>query len=210
MSRLQPAHTEGEAPIDYPFRNVGTESELFPPVCLKSHWDPTAMLRYVLPDRRVSLPQDFRPWVKVCKGYRTSAPAEEAPLPPNDLVFPMGGSFYPPGRYSQAIDNESSLRTLDRRLNKWCQTSEYIPPFHGDMYVPGLLVPERNRPTSAMVSELAMPRALIRAGPYECREEADRANWGGAPLLWNNATKQTKFKETQWEKQGVNRVYGRP
>ena len=96
----------------FPFQNV--EGNLFPPVCLKSHWDPTEMLRHILPQQKVDLPQDFRPLVKVCKQYVSSAHPVAAPMPPKNMVFPMGGEFYPPGRYAEAIDKESVLRTLDR------------------------------------------------------------------------------------------------
>ena len=115
----------------FPFTNAGSAEELYPPVCLRTHWDPTAMLRRVLPEQgkgqSLPLPLDFRPYVKVCQNYVTSAPAEEAPLPPANVVFPMGGEFYPPGRYADAIDNESTLHYLDRRLDKWCQQKEWIP-----------------------------------------------------------------------------------
>ena len=141
----------------YPFQNV--EGNLFTPVCLKTHWDPTEMLRHILPQQKVGLPQDFRPWVKVCKNYVTSAPMIEAPLPPTNMVFPTGGEFYPPGRYSNNIDKESVLRTLDHPLDKWCPSTKYIPKEYGDLYVPGSTVPERKAISAAFVSELSMPQA---------------------------------------------------
>jgi hypothetical protein len=76
---------------------------------------------------KVGLPEDFRPWVKVCKNYVTSGPTIPAPMPPKDMVFPPGGEFYPPGRYSANIDIESNLRTLDHPLDKWCPSTKYIP-----------------------------------------------------------------------------------
>ena len=86
----------------YPFDNI--EGNLFPPVCLQTHWDPTKMLRHILPQQKVDLPQDFRPWVKVCKNYVTSGPLIAAPMPPKNMVFPMGGEFYPPGRIINMIN----------------------------------------------------------------------------------------------------------
>jgi hypothetical protein len=193
MSRIHQAHTYGEQPSHAQFESDKSSAQMFPPVCLKSHWDPTAMLKYILPERKIDVPQDFRPWTKVCKGYRNTAPHGIAPMPPSDLVLPGGGEFYPPGRYSVAIDTESQLKTLDKKLDKWCQTNQYRPPFHGDMYVSGLLVPQRDFSNNEMVSELAMPRALIRDHPYKCRMEADVENLQNAQLRWNNATKQSKF-----------------
>ncbi len=175
----------------YPFQPV--QGDLFPPVCLKTHWDPTAMLKHILPQQKVTLPQDFRPYVKVCKNYVTSAPAVPAPLPPSDMVFPTGGEFYPPGRYSAAIDNESKLRTLDQPLDKWCPTDKYIPPRNSDMFIAGKLLPERKPLTDPFVQELSMPQALLRSGPYICRSENDVKNFERSARLFNNPTKQDRY-----------------
>jgi hypothetical protein len=184
----------------YPFQNV--EGNLFTPVCLKTHWDPTEMLRRILPQQKVGLPQDFRPWVKVCKNYVTSAPMIEAPLPPNNMVFPMGGEFYPPGRYSNNIDKESVLRTLDHPLDRWCPSTKYIPNEYGDLYVPGSTVPERKAISSAFVSELSMPQALLRTDVYTCRSENDSKYFERSGRLFNNPTKQDRY--------GADKYYALP
>jgi hypothetical protein len=175
----------------YPFQNV--EGNLFPPVCLKTHWDPTQMLRHILPQQRVALPEEFRPWVKVCKQYVTSAPAIAAPLPPKDMVFPTGGSVYPPGRYSAAIDQESSLRALDQPLDTWCTTSQYIPKPSSNMYVSGSTLPDRKAVSNAFVDELAMPQALLRTDGYTCRTSNDTAYFARSGRLFNNPTKQDRY-----------------
>jgi hypothetical protein len=193
MSKLQSGHYDGEQPGEFPFDPAGTMKGLYPPVCLRSHWDPTAMLRLILPKQHVELPMDFRPYVKVCKDYVTSAPAVPAPLPPKEMVFPKGGEFYPPGRYSAAIDNESKLFYLDRTLDRWCQTHEYIPSRHSDMYVPNVMVTKRNTPNSDFVQELAMPQAVLRESAYTCRTENDLANWNRSPRLFSNPTKQDRY-----------------
>lgn len=189
MSKAEPPSPYVE---HYPFNGVGNADSLFPPVCLRTHWDPTKMLRHIIPQQKVDLPQDFRPWVKVCKNYVTSGPAIKAPMPPKDMVFPPGGEFYPPGRYSAAIDQESKLRTLNWKLDKWCDTGRYIPPFKGDMYVPGLLVPDRKPTNDAFVQELAMPQALLRTDVYTCRSENDTKYFDRSPRLFNNPTKQDR------------------
>ncbi len=178
------------------FGNASTR-DLFPPVCLTYHWDPTAVLRRVVPQGpQVPLALDPRPWAKVCLEYVNSGQSsEQAPLPPNTMVFPSGGEFYPPGRYSNAIDNESLLRRLDRPLGT-CDNYQYEPNQKGDMYVPNRLVPDRvEKPTTDMVKELAMPQALLRAGPYDCRLEADKTNWSRSTSLFNNATKQQRYNQ---------------
>jgi len=193
MSQLQSGHFDGEKPQTFPFEPAGTMNGLFPPVCLRSHWDPTAMLRLILPSQHVELPMDFRPYVKVCKDYVTSGPAVPAPLPPKDMVFPSGGEFYPPGRYSANINNESKLHYLDRTLDRWCQSKEYVPPKNSDMYVPNVMVTRSQQPTSDFVQELAMPQSVLRETAYNCRTENDQANWNRSPRLFSNPTKQDRY-----------------
>ena len=178
------------------FGNSSTQ-DMFPPVCLTYHWDPTAILRRVVPQGpNVPLALDPRPWAKVCLEYVNSGQSsEKAPAPPANMVFPMGGEFYPPNRYSNAIDNESLLRRLDRPLGT-CDMQQYEPNQRGDMYKANTLVPDRvEKPSTDMVKELAMPQALIRAGPYDCRLEADRNNWARSTSLFNNCTKQQRYNQ---------------
>ena len=175
----------------FPFQNV--EGDLFTPVCLRTHWDPTEMLRHILPQQHVGLPQDFRPLVKVCKNYVTSGPAIPAPMPPNNMVFPPGGEFYPPGRYAENIDKESVLRTLDHPLDKWCPTTQYIPTQTSNMYVAGSTVPNRKPTSDAFVNELSMPQALLRTDIYTCRSVNDAKYFDRSARLFNNPTKQDRY-----------------
>lgn len=191
MSVVQKAHTEEERPSHFPF--AGPQKDLFPPICLSSHWDPTMILRHTLPDRHVALPTDFRPWTRVCKKYVTSGPAEVAPMPPRDMVFPQGGEFYPPGRYSAAIDKESVLRTLDHPLDRWCAARQYIVSPESTMYKANYTVPRTGAPSSAMIQELAMPQAVLRESENHCRAGDDAVLWARSPRLFNNPTKQDKF-----------------
>jgi hypothetical protein len=188
MSQLQ---TPSESVSGFPFASV--EGNLFTPVCLQTHWDPTQMLRHIIPQQKVGLPEDFRPWVKVCKNYVTSGPTIPAPMPPNDMVFPSGGEFYPPGRYSANIDVESNLRTLDHPLDKWCPSTKYIPRQSSNMYVSGSTVPDRKALSDAFVSELSMPQALLRTDIYTCRSENDTKYFDRSPRLFNNPTKQDRY-----------------
>jgi hypothetical protein len=114
----------------------------------------------------------------------------------------MGGEFYPPGRYANAINNESRLHYLDRRLDRWCQTKEWVPSTGSDMYVPNVTVVRKGGPTSAMVQELAMPQSVLRTEPYVCRSADDRVNWEKSPRLFNNPTKQDRY--------GAERYYALP
>jgi hypothetical protein len=64
------------------------------------------------------------------------------------------------------------------------------------MYVPNMTVPRKHQPTTEMVSELAMPRVLIRGGPYDCRDEAEKKDWSRSPYIFNNATKQQRYNQS--------------
>lgn len=184
-----------------PFQG-STLNPFYPPVCLKYHWDPTAILRRTLPQGpNQDLALDPRPWAKICMEYvNTGQASEQAPTPPPGMVFPPGGEFYPPTRYSSSIDSESLLRRLDRPLGT-CDRDQYEPRERGDMYVPNSTVVRTQQPTSDMVSEMAMPRVLLRGGPYECREEADLDNWSRSGSLFNNATKQQRYNQAFRTKQ---------
>ncbi len=178
---------------DFPFKG-STTYPFYPPVCLREHWDRSAVVKHVLPNQLVPLPMDFRPYTKVCRQYRTTAPPIPAPAPPASMVFPPGGEFYPPTRYSAAINVESSLFRLDQPLRKWCDLGQFLPNLNGDMYSTAPMAPSGGKPSSSkMVQELAMPQVCLTAGEYHCRREADDLNWARSPRLFNNATKQDRY-----------------
>jgi len=193
MSFASQFYRAGQAPTEeeFPFTDSKT-TPFFPPVCLKTHWDPTQMLRHVVPHEKVGLPLEFRPFVKVCLNYQTSGPVERPPETPADMVFPPGGEFYPPERYSAAIDAESALRRLDRPL-RIPEQEQYIPPIDSDMFTRGKMAPARTLPSSYMVQELSVPKALLRAGPYTCRDEQDKRAEALDKKPFNNATKLNKY-----------------
>ena len=188
MSQLE---TPSESVSSFPFAAVN--GNLFTPVCLRTHWDPTEMLRHIIPQQHVGLPQSFRPWTKICKNYVTSGPTIPAPMPPKNMVFPPGGEFYPPGRYSANIDVESHLKTLNYPLDKWCPSTKYIPKQSSNMYISGSTVPDRRPVSDAFVAELAMPQALLRTDVYTCRSENDTKYFERSGRLFNNPTKQDRY-----------------
>ncbi len=182
----------------YPFETSKT-TPFFPPVCLKSPWDPTMMLRHIIPQQQVAVPVSFRPWTKICTEYTTAGPVEAPPPVPADMVFPPGGdvNYQDPTRYQRAIDKESLLRRLDRPLGT-CEADQYEPSEHGDMYNAAVMAPDRKfAPSSSMIQELAMPRVLIRSAPYECRARDDEFNMSRSRLLFNNSTKQERYDKYQ-------------
>jgi hypothetical protein len=181
-------------PAEFPFTDARKSNpELFPPVCLRSHWDPEQIIRRTLPSAQIGTPLDPRPWTKVCMNYTTTQDFEDAPRPSDSVVFPSGGTVYPPTRYREAVDNESQLRRLDRPLGT-CERDQYIPPRTGDLYRPNATVPDRGPISDRFIQELAFPMAAMRGdGAYECRAREEEAAWVRSPRPFNNATKQDRY-----------------
>jgi hypothetical protein len=170
-------------------------ADFFPSVCLKTHWDPTAILKRTLPSGYVPQPLDPRPWTRVCMEYTTAGEQERAPETNPDIDMPNGGKFYPPGRYAAAIDNESKLRALDRPLGT-CEGNQWEPSLRSDMYNARILIPQGTAPSDpSKIQEIAYPRALLRSGPYDCRDANDKYNVSvSSDYMFNNATKQDRYK----------------
>jgi hypothetical protein len=123
--------------------------------------------------------------------YTSAGPTTAAPTLSDDIDLPSGGQFYPPSRYQAAIDNESALRRLDRHLGTR-ERDEYVPSAKSNMFNNRELLPARSPASLQFISELSMPQALLRKGPYPCREEADLKNMARSTKLFNNATKQER------------------
>ena len=185
---------DGSPVLELPINNEGP-ADFFPPVCLQSHWDPTAILRRTLPAGYVPQSTDPRPWTRICMEYTTAGEQDEAPEVDPSIVMPNGGAFYPASKYKEAIDNESKLRTLDRPLGT-CEGNQWEPNPNGDMFNARTLVPDRKGGSpSGMIQELAYPRALLRSGAYDCRAKDDvYATQTTSDYMFNNATKQDRYK----------------
>ena len=186
---------KGSPVMSYPVTSEGP-ADFFPPVCLKTHWDPTMILKRTLPDGYVPQSTDPRPWTRICMEYTTAGEQDAAPEINPNIVMPNGGQFYPASKYKEAIDNESKLHWLDRPLGT-CEGNQWQPNERGDMFNSRLLVPERKGvidPTK--IEELAYPKALLRSGPYDCRAQNDaQAVQASSDYMFNNATKQDRYKQ---------------
>ncbi len=185
----------GSPVLSLPFQQEGP-ADFFPAVCLKTHWDPTMILKRTLPDGYVAQSTDPRPWTRICMEYTTAGEQDTAPEVNPSIVMPMGGQFYPASKYKEAIDDESKLHWLDRRLGT-CEGNQWQPNERGDMFNSRLLVPDRKGaidPTK--IEELAYPKALLRSGPYDCRAQNDaEAIQASSDFMFNNATKQNRYKQ---------------
>ena len=186
---------KGSPVMEYPLKNEGPV-DFFPPVCLKTHWDPTMILKRTLPDGYVPQSTDPRPWTRICMEYTTAGEQDSAPEVNPAIVMPMGGQFYPASKYREAIDDESKLQGLDRPLGL-CEGNQWQPNERGDMFNSRLLVPERKGGIDPKkIEELAYPKALLRSGPYDCRAQNDAyAVKASSDYIFNNATKQDRYKQ---------------
>jgi hypothetical protein len=195
-------------PAQYPIKDDKTlDMKLIG--CARAHWDPTMIFRYSVPGgmgtNSLALPMDPRPWAKICLQYRNSGPAEPAPPVPENLVIPGAGQFYPPGRYSSNINNESRLERLDRPLNQDLLPSgvspacpgfpQYVMPATSDALQQYSLLPPQMQPRSAMARGLAEPKVLERTGQYKCSEEAMVCDLKATPRFFNNFTRLSKYNQ---------------
>jgi hypothetical protein len=196
----------GITPASFPIKNDTTLDPKLSRYCAPRHWDPTMIFRYSVPggmnDNSLALPMDPRPWAKINQQYVNSGPATPAPPVPASLVIPGAGQFYPPGRYSAAIDNESKLERLDRPLNEdllpgpnSCFPEQYTLPATSDALQQWSLLPPQTVPKSRIARNLEHPPVLERTGQYKCSEEAMVCGLMGAPRFFNNFTSLTKYNQ---------------
>ena len=184
--------TELSSPVSpFTFQGEGPRP-FFPPVCLKTHWDPTMVIKRTLPSEYVPQALDPRPWAKICLEYTTTGENQPAPDVPMSTVLPSGGQFYPASRYSAAIDAESLLRRQDRPLGT-CDDEQFYPNKGGDMYNQRILIPSTLPSNSPLVSELGLPRVARNVSEYECRAQDDAVNMSLSPKMFFNATKQSRY-----------------
>lgn len=199
---------------DYYTGGPGTWTEAFPPVCIKSHWDPTAVTQYVLPSPNTMHDQslDPRPSTRICSRYYSlnQAPVRNnlemenaAPLDipaallgmqgrkDTDDIFPPGGAAgksAPYHIYADNIGDESSLFRLNMPLSK-CKERRYLPP--GGPPVATNVVPNADLSANTMLS----PMALEVAKSAGCREADDKDAWNRSSRLFFNPTKYDRYRE---------------
>jgi len=190
-----------ERPSVFPFDDANVQNpNLFPPICLRSHWDPEQIIRRTLPALHLATPLEPRPWTKICMNYVTSQEFVDAPRPNDHMVMPSGGTNYPPTRFRESIDNESLLRRLDRPLGT-CEEAQYKVPKSGSMFRPNSTVERPTQPNSRFIEELSFPMACMRPstdqgtknGDYECRSDVHQQAWARSRSMFNNATKQERY-----------------
>ena len=180
-----------------------TAAEAFPPACLRTHWDPTMVVKHVLPDIYVAGVLDPRPASKICFAYHHSSagdaplPAEPAPSIPRTPPQFLGGLHrpeaagpraWPPGGAAEInfpyrgfkADVETDVLRIDEPLTK-CAEKRYIPP-HG--------VPAARDFTNVVSGSAPVLPPNVLGGPHAgCREADDAAAWSRSDRLFFNPTK---------------------
>lgn len=186
-----------ERPSVFPFDDANVQNpNIFPPVCLRTHWDPEKIIHRTLPAVQVATPLEPRPWTKICMNYVTTQDFEHAPRPNDNLVMPSGGVNYPPTRFIESIDSDSRLRGLDRPLGT-CEGNQYQVPLTGTMFRPNSTVQRTKQPNSRFIEELSFPMACMRNADYDCRANVHREANSRSKSLFNNATKQERYAATR-------------
>jgi hypothetical protein len=185
--------------------------EAFPPICLRSHWNPTALTNHILPSatfRDLSL--DPRPASKICTSYYTSsagdasipAPKEFRPQIPAALlnnettqrvedagVVPPGGAAgrgFPYAQFAKNVGKETDLLRINEPLSR-CTDRRYMP-------ANGLPAPQMatNRIFGADPSYTTKEmddKATIVSRTAGCREADDQAAWDRSARLFFNPTR---------------------
>jgi hypothetical protein len=181
-----------------------TTAEAFPPACLRTHWDPTMVVKHVLPDFYAAGTLDPRPAAKICFAYHYSS-AGDAPLPaePRSTLPPtppqflgglhapgptVGGAVWPPGGHAKInfpsrgykVDVETDVQRIDEPLTK-CAEKRFIPPGG---------VPAPRDFTDAVEGSSPPGPPEVLGGPRAgCREADDAEAWARSDRLFFNPTK---------------------
>ena len=133
-----------------------TWQEAFPPFCVKTHWDPTALTNYVLPNakKQPDLAMDPRPSTRICYVYynisagdaplanppvdarpvipaayrnNSAVPQRRAPPPVADPVMPPGGAASTGFPFAgYNAEAETEVEIRDLPLSR-CAERKYIP-----------------------------------------------------------------------------------
>ena len=185
--RMNIVETKGY-PEKLTFKNV------FPPVCFKSHWDPAALSKYVLPDTlAVPLPVDPRPLFRNCIKYFNLTPQtvetkhDATVRAAQALQVLPGGLKAPYEVYVKNIDRESDL--LLNHPQDRCDNNKWVATEDSDLYV------NRHKPTGAIGAMGAMERPLvtIASGGAGCRAAFDKGAWNRSARFFNNPTREDRM-----------------
>jgi len=207
-----------ETLADYYEGGPKTWNEAFPPICVKTHWDPTMVASHVLPTAQRDLVTDPRPSTKICTSYYNASMGDASisesydnqPLniPPELLggfkrpttttrkgrdVMPPGGAAslgFPYSDYQHRVNQESDVWRRNEPLTR-CAEKRYIP--NGGLPAPAT---SSNKIPDADVSQSALlsPFATLIKTQAGCREADDQSSWNRSARLFFNPTRYDRTK----------------
>ena len=132
-----------------------TLAEAYPPICLRTHWDPTMLVRHVLPERLDPYPQqlDPRQAVKVSTAYYDQSPA---PSSGSALITPENSRVTIP----------PALLMSERQVYGPYNGVPYLPP--GGAYSKNVPFPvyQQSVDDESRLQLLNLPLARCPAGKY--------------------------------------------
>ena len=199
---------------DYYSGGPRTTAMAFPPACLRTHWDPTMIVKHVLPDFYAAQPLDPRPANRVCFTYHHSSAGDamlptESPstLPPTPTQFLGGlhrpesvvkGNVFPPGGAAERgfpySGFKSAIETDVLRINEpltKCAEKRYIPsggiPAARDST--NIVEDSVPAPPSEVFGKLHTSQWLSVSRPAGCREADDEEAWARSDRLFFNPTR---------------------
>ena len=191
-----------------------TWNEAFPPVCIRSHWDPTMVTSHILPTGQRDLATDPRPSTKICTSYYNTSMGDagiqasynDQPLTvpsaflggfkrpvsqtPNVSVMPPGGAAslgFPFSAYQQRVDMETDVLRINEPLTR-CAEKRYIP--NGGLPAP---TTSTNTIPGADTSQLS-PLATVIQSQAGCRNRDDQSSWNRSARLFFNPTRYDRTK----------------
>jgi hypothetical protein len=178
-----------------------------PPICLRTHWDPTAVAKHVLPTTApTQLPLDPRQATKICYGYYHTSfgdpKTKENKNDPSPTIPPalLGGAWqspqstpspvFPPGGAASlgfpykdfSSKTESDLQLLQYPMTK-CSERKYLPPNRqAPVSMSTNIVPGSN-------NDALSPLATAVVKQAGCRNHDDSEAWNRSARLFYNPTK---------------------
>lgn len=183
------------------FEEKLTFKNVFPPVCFKSHWDPAALSKYVLPeDLRIPLPVDPRPMFRNCINYFNLTPSTTETKAEAIVRSELGPTVQPGGSvkgvpyevFAKNIDSESDL-LLNHPQDK-CDENKWSARADSDLYVNTHKPSAAGGSSDVKISELSHPlAAIIPKAPNKCRAAAEQSAWSRSARVFNNPTREDRM-----------------
>ena len=178
---------------DYYEGGPKTWNEAFPPICLKSHWDPTLVSERILPKFQHTMTYDPRPSTKVCVSYHTTGENGQLSIGSTSTPlseFPPGGSAGRGFPFSQFDGSaESELFRMNKPLSR-CAERKFVPPNSSPM--PSTQSVDGTSDSSSPYSEIQFPGT--------CRRIDDEAAWKRSSRPFFNPT---RYDRTQMVPSGL-------